>query len=185
MTSTRRATLAALAASLAGLAPRGAEAASARELNASGQAALERLYKAQPKTRELGRKAVAILVFPEIVKAGLLIGGQSGNGVLLKGGKPAAHYNISAASYGLQAGAQTFSYALFFMNNAALAYLDKSDGWQVGTGPSVVVADEGVAKSMTSTTLSQDVYAFPFGQRGLMAGLGIEGSKITRITPGA
>jgi lipid-binding SYLF domain-containing protein len=128
---------------------------------------------------------VAILVFPEIIKAGLLIGGQSGDGVLFKGGKAAAYYNISAGSFGLQAGAQTFSYALFFMNNAALAYLDKSAGWQVGVGPSVVVADEGMAKSMTSTTLSHDVYAFPFGQRGLMAGLGIEGSKITRITPGA
>lgn len=185
MTATRRAALAALAASLGGLAPRAASAASARELTASGKAALERLYRAQPKAREVGHKAQAILVFPEIVKAGLLIGGQSGNGVLLKGGQPVAYYNISAASFGLQAGAQTFGYALFFMNNAALQYLDRSDGWQVGSGPSVVVATEGMAKSFTSTTLTQDVYAFPFGQRGLMAGIGIEGSKITRIRPDA
>lgn len=97
--------------------------------------------------------------------------------------RPTAYYNISAASFGLQAGGQTFSYALFFMNDAALAYLTKSDGWAIGSGPSVVVLDKGTAASLTSTTLSQDVYAIPFGQRGLMAGLGLEGSKITPIHP--
>ena len=86
-----------------------------------------------------------------------------------------------AGSYGLQAGAQTFGYALFFMNAGALAYLDKSDGWEVGVGPSIVVVDEGMGKSMTSTTLTQDVYAFIFSQKGLMAGLGVQGSKITKI----
>lgn len=186
MTCTRRSVLLAAAGlATAALLPGQAHAASARELNRNGLAALDRLYRAQPRARELGKKAVAILVFPEIVKAGLVIGGQSGNGVLLKGGKPVGHYNISAASVGLQAGAQTFSYALFFMNNGALAYLDKSDGWAVGSGPSLVVADDAWAKSVTSTTLTQDVYAFPFGQKGLMAGIGLEGSKITSIKPDA
>ena len=189
MTIPRRTALLALAGAAllpgAALVPGTAWAASARELSSKGQAALQRLYKVQPRARELGKKAVAILVFPDIVKAGLLIGGQSGNGVLIKGGKSVAYYNISAASFGLQAGAQTFSYALFFMNNGALAYLDKSDGWAVGSGPSLVVADEGWAKSATSTTITQDVYAVPFGQRGLMAGVGIEGSKITRLNPDA
>ncbi len=78
-----------------------------------------------------------------------------------------------------------FSYALFFMNDAALDYLNKSDGWAIGTGPSVVVVDQSLAASLTSTTLSQDVYAVPFGQKGLMAGIGIEGSKVTHITPSA
>lgn len=180
----RRSALIAASASLVGLAlPGPAEAASAAEISRDARNALERLYGKQPKTREMGKKAVAILVFPKIVKAGLLIGGQSGDGALLRGGKVAGYYNISAASFGLQAGAQTFSYALFFMNQGALAYLDKSDGWSVGSGPSVVVADEGFAKSFTSTTLTQDVYAVPFGQKGLMAGLGLEGSKITKISP--
>ena len=84
---------------------------------------------------------------------------------------------------GLQAGAQQFGYALFFMNEKALAQLDKTEGFEVGVGPSVVVMDEGMAKSTTTTTMKDDIYAFIFGQKGLMAGLGIQGNKITRIQP--
>ena len=146
---------------------------------------MQNLYAAQPKARNLGNKAKAILVFPKIIKAGLLIGGQSGDGALRMGGKTVGYYNLSAASFGLQAGGQTFSYALFFMTDSALDYLQKSDGWAIGSGPSVVVVDKGAAASMTSTSITQDVYAVPFGQRGLMAGLGLEGSKITHIHPGS
>jgi lipid-binding SYLF domain-containing protein len=78
---------------------------------------------------------------------------------------------------------QKFGYALFFMTDSALKYLDKSGGWEIGSGPSLVVVDQGFAKSMSSTTLTQDVYAYIFDQKGLMAGLGIQGSKITRIHP--
>jgi len=158
-----------------------ASAATAAELNANGKAALSRLYSQSAKAAALGRSAHAILVFPKIVKAGFLIGGQGGEGVLFIGGKPAGYYKINAVSYGLQAGGQSFSYALFLMNNKALNYLNKSDGWAIGSGPSVVVIDKGAAKSTTSTTIAEDVAAFPFGQKGLMAGLGLEGSKITRI----
>lgn len=133
--------------------------------------------------QRLGARAKAILVFPQIVKAGLLIGGQTGNGALLVNGAAIEYYNISAVSFGLQAGAQAFSYALFFVTDAALQYLKSSNGWAVGTGPSIVVLDKGAAAGITSTTLTQDVYAVPFGQQGLMAGLGLEGSKITRIHP--
>jgi lipid-binding SYLF domain-containing protein len=162
-----------------------AHAATARTIDVDADRALHRLYTENAKARELGRRAKAILIFPEIIKAGLLIGGQSGNGVLRVDGHTHGYYNISAASYGLQAGVQSFSYALFFMTAAALDYLDKSDGWQVGSGPSVVVVDRGAARTFNTTTLTQDVYAFPFGQRGLMAGVGIEGSKITHYTPDA
>jgi lipid-binding SYLF domain-containing protein len=185
MKSDRRTILLAGAA-LAGVGLAGigrASAASASQLRNDAIAALHRLYAEQPKTHQLGGKAKAILVFPKIIKAGLVVGGQSGDGVLLIGGKATAYYNLSAASFGLQAGGQTFSYALFFMTDSALDYLQKSDGWAIGSGPSVVVMDKGAAASMTSTTLSEDVYAFPFGQRGLMAGLGLEGSKITPIHP--
>jgi len=166
------------------LRPNAAFAASAHQINNEAAQALRSLYAAHPKARDLGKRAKAILVFPKIIKAGLIIGGQGGDGVLTTGGKPIGYYNIAAASFGLQAGAQRFSYALFFMNDGALQYLQKSDGWSMGSGPSVVVVDKGAAASMSSTTLSQDVYAFPFGQHGLMAGLGLEGSKITRIQPG-
>ena len=124
------------------------------------------------------------MLFPKIIKAGLIIGGESGDGVLRVGGKADGFYNISAAWFGLQAGGQRFSYALFFMTDGALQYLQKSDGWSIGSGPNVVVVDQRAAVSMTSTTLSQDVYAIPFGQKDLMAGLGLEGSKVPRIHRG-
>jgi lipid-binding SYLF domain-containing protein len=151
------------------------------ELERDARAALQQLYASEPRAAELGRKARAILVFPKIVKAGFMIGGQSGTGVLFQKGRAVGYYRISAGSFGLQAGAQSFSYALFFMTAESLAYLQKSDGWAIGSGPSVVVLDKGMAKSMTSTTLSQDVFAMPFGQHGLMGGLGLEGSKISPL----
>jgi lipid-binding SYLF domain-containing protein len=156
-------------------------AASRAELDRDGKRALKDLYAQDSTAKMLGQKAKAVLVFPSILKAGFLIGGQIGEGVLLKGGKPTGYYNTVAASYGLQAGGQKYGYALFFMNNEALGYLDASDGWEVGVGPSIVVIDKGKGKSMTSTTLTQDVYAFIFNQKGLMGGLGIQGSKITKI----
>jgi len=161
-----------------------AQAASASELAADGNAALQRLYGHSPRARELSRKAVAILIFPKITKAGFLVGGQGGNGVLFMGGRPAGYFSIYAGSFGLQAGVQQFSYAQFIITRSALDYMRKSEGWAIGSGPSVVVVDEGFAKTMNTTTLSNDVYAMPFGQKGLMAGLGLEGSKITRIHPG-
>jgi lipid-binding SYLF domain-containing protein len=151
------------------------------ELDRDGKRALQNLYASEPAAKELGRKAKAILVFPSMIKAGFMFGGQIGEGVLLRNGRPAGHYNSVAASWGLQVGAQKFGYALFFMNESALSYLDSSDGWELGVGPSIVVVDKGKGKSMTSTTLTHDVYAFIFSQKGLMGGLGVQGSKITKL----
>jgi len=161
-------------------------AASADEIDRGVNAALRNLYASQPSARVLAAKAKAVLVFPTIVKAGFMFGGQIGEGAmrkgdLLRGGRTTGYYNSVAASYGLQAGVQTFSYALFFMNDGALAALDNTAGFELGVGPSIVLVDQGLAKSMTTATLTQDVYAFIFGQQGLMAGLGIQGSKITRL----
>jgi len=168
----------------AGLYSGAAQASSSGKINREADAALRLLTSTEPKARELSRRAKGILIFPKIIKAGFIVGGQGGDGVLRQGGRSIAYYNITAASFGLQAGVQSFSYVLFFMNNSSLEHLRRSDGWQLGTGPSIVLVDKGVAASMTTTTLTQDVYAIPFGQHGLMAGLGLEGSKITRITPG-
>ena len=159
----------------------GARAASRQELDRDGSKALQSLCAGNTAAKLLNGKARAVLVFPSIVKAGFMFGGQMGDGVLLKAGRPAAYYNSVAASWGLQAGVQVFGYALFFMNDAALAYLDKSDGWELGVGPSIVVVDAGIGKTLTSTTITQDVYAFIFDQKGLMAGIGIQGSKITKL----
>jgi lipid-binding SYLF domain-containing protein len=144
-------------------------------------AALQKLYDSTPAAKMIGEKAKAVLVFPNIVKAGFIVGGQYGEGVLLENGKLVAHYNSVAASYGLQAGVQAFGYALFLMNDKALGYLDKSDGWELGVGPTIVIVDAGKAKSLTTLTLKDDVYAFIFDQKGLMAGLGLQGSKITKL----
>jgi lipid-binding SYLF domain-containing protein len=161
--------------------PSPARAASAAELDRNASTALQQLYAGNRTAKMLSERAHAILVFPTMVKAGFMFGGQIGEGVLRRRGRTVGYYNSVAASYGLQAGAQKFGYALFFMNDAALQQLDATRGFEIGVGPSIVLVDEGIAKTMTSGTLTSDVYAFVFGQKGLMGGLGIQGSKITRI----
>jgi lipid-binding SYLF domain-containing protein len=158
-------------------------AASASEIDRNVTAALQTLYQTTPGAKTLANQAKGILVFPDMVKAGLIVGGQYGDGGLRKKGKTVGYYRSIAGSFGLQAGVQSFAYALFFMDDASLRYLEKSEGWEIGTGPSVVILDKGFAKNLSSTTLRKGVYAFIFDQKGLMAGIGLQGSKITEITP--
>ena len=160
---------------------RPALAASVADINRDANAVLAKLYEKKPEARKLGSQAKAILIFPSIYKAGFMFGAQYGEGVLRRGNKSVGYYNTVAASYGWQAGAQAFGYALFFMNESALGYLDESQGMELGVGPSVVVLDEGMGKAMTSTTVTQDVFAIIFDQTGLMAGAGVQGSKISKI----
>jgi lipid-binding SYLF domain-containing protein len=160
-------------------------APSASEIDGRVTASLNELYSQNEAARALAAKARAILVFPDIRKGAFIVGAQYGYGALRKGSQPAAYYRTSAASYGFQGGVKKFAYALFFMTDSSLDYLDKSGGWAIGTGPSVVLVDQGMARSLTTTSLCSDVYAFVFGQSGLMGGMGIEGSKIIRITPRA
>jgi len=160
-----------------------ASAASANEINRDASQALTTLYRTTPGAKALADKAVAVLVFPSIVKGGFIVAGQFGDGALRRHGKTVAYYRSLAASYGFQAGVQAFGYVLFFMDEASLKYLDKSDGWELGTGPSLVVLDAGFGKVLSTTTLQKGVYAFIFDQKGLMGGIGIQGSKITRIHP--
>jgi len=171
--------LAAVAASWSSTRP--ARAATAAGLEEDADAALTKLYKTSPVAKTISERAKAILIFPSIVKAGFVVGGQYGEGVLRKEGKTVGYYNSVAASYGLQAGVQSFGYVLFLMTDSAVDYLDNSAGWELGVGPSIVVVDKGKAKSMTTTTLKDDVYAFIFSQKGLMAGIGLQGSKITKV----
>ena len=163
------------------LLPLAVPAADRAELDASSRKVLDKLLVDVPAAAALNKKAVGVLVFPSITKAGLMIGGQYGEGVLWQKGKPVAYYNTAGASYGLQAGAQKYGYAMFFMNQKALDSLNATQGFEVGVGPSVVVVDQGMAKSMTSATVTDDVYAFIFSQKGLMAGLGLQGNKISKI----
>jgi lipid-binding SYLF domain-containing protein len=157
-------------------------AASAKAIDQDATIALERLYATNSKAKDLGQKAAAILVFPKIVKAGLVIGGSYGEGVLRRAGKTDGYYSSAAASYGLQAGAQSFGYVMFFMNEKSVSYLKSTNGWEIGAGPSVVMLDNGIGKKMSSTTLTEDVYAIIFNQSGMMAGMGLEGSKLSKIS---
>ena len=159
----------------------GAQAASAEDLNKDASQALQMLYRTNPVAQSISKQAKAVLVFPEIVKAGLVFGGAYGEGVLREGNKPVDYYNSFAGSWGLQAGAQSYGYVVFLMNDRAVDYIHKTQGWEIGVGPTVVIVNEGVAKNLSSTTLKDDAYAFIFDQKGLMAGISIEGTKISRI----
>lgn len=172
--------VAAAALSLAAISGQ-ALSATAEDLHQDADQALKLLYKTNPAAATAGEQAKAILIFPSVVKAGLIFGGSYGEGVLKKGAKIAGYYNSVSASWGWQAGAQSYSYVVFLMNDKAVTYLDESKGWEIGTGPTVVVMDEGVAKNFSSSTLKDDAYAFIFDQQGLMASLSIEGTKITPI----
>jgi lipid-binding SYLF domain-containing protein len=158
-------------------------AASAREIDRNATKALSMLYATTPGARALADKSKAILIFPNIVKGGFIVGGQFGDGALRKRGRTVGYYRSIAASYGFQAGAQSFGYVLFFMDEASLRYLNKSGGWELGTGPNLVLLDKGFGKNLSTTTVQKGVYAFIFNQKGLMGGIGIQGSKITRINP--
>jgi lipid-binding SYLF domain-containing protein len=181
----RRAALTVVLGAVVGVStPQSASAVSRADLSARASSALHSLYASSDKARQIGRKAEAVLVFPAIGKGGFIVGAESGNGAMLVHGRAVGFYNISAASFGFQAGIQKFSYALFFITPSAINYLRNSKGWSIGSGPSVVVVDQGFAKNFNTTTLTQDVYAFAFGQKGLMGGISLQGSKITPINPG-
>ena len=155
--------------------------ASRSALHAESSTALESLYRSNAAASAISQNARAVLVFPSIVKAGLGIGGAFGEGELRRGGATVGQYNSVTGSWGFQAGAQSYGYAVFLMNEKAEAYLDRSDGWEIGVGPTVVVVDSGVAANLSTTTMKDDAYAFIFDQQGLMAGVSIEGTKITRM----
>jgi lipid-binding SYLF domain-containing protein len=122
-------------------------AANASAIDQEATGVLQELYTRTEGAKILGEKAKGILIFPKIVKGGFIIGGQFGDGALRVNGTSVAYYRSVAASYGLQAGVQTFGYVLMFMDDASLAYLDQSDGGEIGVGPSIVVIDQGMGKS--------------------------------------
>ena len=158
-----------------------ASAATAEDLDKDSRQALQTLYQSEPVAETLSRTAKAVLVFPNIVKAGLVFGGSYGEGELIEGSKVVDYYNSVTGSWGLQAGAQSYGYAVFLMTDKAISYVKETKGWEIGVGPTVVVVDEGVAKNLSTSSLKDDAYAFIFSQQGLMAGVSIEGTKISKI----
>jgi lipid-binding SYLF domain-containing protein len=165
---------------LAAMAFGAVHAAPAKDLDEAATVALNKLYAEAPATKALGEKAKAVLVFPEIYKAALLVGGQGGKGAMFKDGKVVGHYNIGGVAVGLEAGAQTYSYAVFLMTDEAVARLKNAAGLELGVEPNIVVLNAGAGANVSTATTPSDVYAYVFGTQGLMGGVSLQGLKITK-----
>lgn len=168
-------------AAMGGCASTANSPASRADISTSSSQALNQLVRDNPAAAAISQKSRAVLIFPSIVKAGLVFGGAYGEGELRQGGATSGYYTSFTGSWGLQAGAQSYGYAVFLMNDNAVQYLEESDGWEIGVGPTVVVVNAGVAENLSSSTLQDDAYAFIFDQRGLMAGVSIEGTKVSKV----
>ncbi len=183
MTSTCRGLalgLALLAAFAVAPAQRG-EAASAAEIDANVRATMEDFFVKVRGSRELVNRAAAILVFPTVIKAGIGIGGEYGEGALLTRERTTDYYNIVSASIGFQLGAQARSVILVFMTPEALASFRRTQGWKAGVDASVAIVTVGAGGSIDTARISSPIVGFIFDQKGLMYNLTLEGSKITRI----
>jgi len=158
-----------------------ANAASKTEIDAKVRAAVSTFYGQVSSGKELANKSVAMLVFPEVFKAGVGIGGEFGEGAMLKGGETTAYYNTAAASIGFQFGAQIKSQIIMFMTHDALKSFNHKDGWKAGIDGSVAVITIGAGGQIDTNTITDPIIGFIFSQKGLMYNLTFEGSKITKI----
>lgn len=166
---------------LGSLLPNASHAASGKEIDTSVDVALERFYKEVKGAREFAQSAKALLVFPRVIKAGIGIGGEYGEGALRIGGKTVDYYNTAAASIGFQLGAQAKTIIIAFMQKEALRKFRKSSGWEVGVDGSVALIKLGAGGSIDTTNIKDPIVAFVFGQKGLMYNLTLEGSKFTKL----
>jgi lipid-binding SYLF domain-containing protein len=163
-------------------APRAGEASSASEINDAANATLHRFIEQNPSAEELGRKAAGVLVFPSVLKAGIGLGGEYGEGVLIVHGNAAGYYNIISASFGFQLGVQSQSVIIMFVTEEALTQFENAYGWKVGIDGSIVIVTVGAAGFIDTDSLTSPIIGFILDQQGLMYSLSLEGSKITRIT---
>jgi len=168
--------------SIAGLTGIGiAHAATDGTLDKDARAALNALHQGSPAAKALGQKARGILVFPDIRKAALIVGAQTGKGVMFADGQAIGHYRADGVLAGLEAGAQSFAYVIFFMSDKALLNLQKTEGFEIGADPNIVFVNVGAAKEISTSTTQADVYGYIFDQKGLMGGVAVQGLKITRL----
>lgn len=163
------------------LASAGAQAASKEEIDANVDAALTQFYEESPAGRNLAERAAGMLVFPRVVKAGIGIGGEYGEGALIVGGNKVAYYNTASASIGFQLGAQVKSQIIMFMTENALDTFRSSDGWEAGVDGSVALVEFGTGGEISSNSAQQPIIGFIFSNKGLMYNLTFEGSKMTKI----
>jgi lipid-binding SYLF domain-containing protein len=175
--------LAAASTTAMALTGKASAAPSPADLDRDCRQALQSLEARQPFAARLAHEARAVLVFPNIVKAGFVFGGSYGEGELLSGRSVDGYYNSVSGSWGLQAGVQSYGYVVFLMSAKAVRYIHQTHGLEIGVGPTIVIVNEGLAKNFSSSTLRDDAYAYIFSQQGLMAGISIEGTKVSRIHP--
>ncbi len=158
-----------------------AYAATAAEIDVSADVALERFVKEVKGAKEFFAAAKGILVIPRVIQAGFIIGGEYGEGALRIDGKTVGYYNIVSASFGYQIGAQQKDILLIFMSTDSLNKFRTGENWQAGVDGTVAVLDIGAEGSIDTTKIKQPIVGFVFGQKGIMAGATIEGSKFTKL----
>lgn len=163
--------------------PMTASAKTAAEIDAGVTAALEQLYQINPTAKTLSSEAKGILVFPNVLKAGFIIGGSGGTGALRVDGKTIGYFQTASGSLGLQAGVESRKEAIMFMTQEALDNFLDSSNWQAGVDGSISVIQSSVSGSASTKTLQQPIVGFIFGSEGLYGGLNFEGAKISRYTP--
>jgi lipid-binding SYLF domain-containing protein len=158
------------------------KAATAEEINATADQTLRSFVRQVPGAKEIAQKAAGVLVFPSVVKAGIGLGGEYGEGLMLvKGGQPGGYYNLVSASFGFQLGVQERSIIIMFMTQDALDRFYRTAGWKVGVDGSVAIITVGVGGSIDTDKITSPVIGFVLDQKGLMYNLTLEGSKISRI----
>lgn len=156
-------------------------AATREEIDADVTAAIAEFYKKSQAGQALAEKASGMLVFPKVIKAGIGVGGEYGEGALLVAGKTVEYYSTAAASIGFQLGAQQKSQVILFMNEEVLKKFRDSNGWEAGVDGSVAVAEIGAGGALDTNTAQEPIIGFVFSNKGLMYNLTFEGSKMTKI----
>jgi lipid-binding SYLF domain-containing protein len=157
------------------------EAKTAGEINASVNAAMNRFYKQVDGAKEFMGQAKAVLVMPNVTKAGFFAGGQYGEGALRVGGKTSAYYNLIAGSFGFTFGAERMDIIIAFMTDDALKGFRKVKGWEVGVDGNVALVNIGGGARLDTTTLRDPIVGFVFDAKGLMFDISLKGAKFTRL----
>lgn len=158
-------------------------AAGAKEIDIKVDGTLAKFTQKITGGAEFLKNAKAVLVFPDVVKAGFVVGGEYGKGALRHHGDTLGYYNVASASFGLQIGAQSYAIVMVFLNEDALAKFRNSKGWEAGVDGSVALAEWGTGKDINTQNFSDPIVGFVLDNKGLMAGISLEGSKISKIDP--
>jgi lipid-binding SYLF domain-containing protein len=161
--------------------PATAAGATAAEIEARVNAALDRLRAEVKGSETILRQAQGVLVFPQVLKAGFVFAGEGGEGALRIGGSTVAYYTIFSGSVGFQAGGQKRDIILAFLDAEALRKFRESQGWKAGVDGTVTLIDVGISEQVDTTKIKSPIVGFVVGQKGLMAGVSFDGTKITQI----